>query len=190
MNEPSHDDGQSAERGLPKIEFETVNADISDIKLIDIPALVVFWALMLVVFLQFFTRYVLNDSLGWTEEVARFLLIIVGYVGAVTAVRKGSHIFLEFFYRYLPLKAGKAVAVVVEFINVAFYGYLAWVAVLLADKTRQKMVSIDVPKSLIYWVVAVCLALMAINSLVWLYKKIRQPSSDVVAQLEERAINE
>ncbi len=190
MNDIRDDEGQSAERGLPKIEFETEVHDISDIKLIDIPALFVFWALMIVVFLQFFTRYVLNDSLGWTEEIARFLLIIVGYVGAVTAVRKGSHIFLEFFYRYLPVKAGKAVAVFVEFINVGFYGFLAWVAVQLAEKTRQKMVSIDVPKSVIYWVVAVCLALMAINSIIWLYKKIRQPSSEVVAQLEERAINE
>lgn len=190
MENSGKGEGQPAERGLPKIEFETEVADISDIKLIDIPALFVFWALMIVVFLQFFTRYVLNDSLGWTEEIARFLLIIVGYVGAVTAVRKGSHIFLEFFYRYLPLKAGKAMAVFVEVVNVGFYGFLAWVAVQLAERTRQKMVSVDIPKSLIYWVVAVCLALMALHSLVWLYRKLRQPSSDVVAQLEERAITD
>ena len=30
-------------------------------------AFVLFWALAFIVFLQFFTRYILNDSLAWTE---------------------------------------------------------------------------------------------------------------------------
>ena len=42
--------------------------DLSDIQWDDAPVLVVFWGLAFVVFLQFFTRYVLNNSLGWTEE--------------------------------------------------------------------------------------------------------------------------
>ena len=34
-------------------------------------AFVIFWSLAFIVFLQFFTRYVLNDSLAWTEEIMR-----------------------------------------------------------------------------------------------------------------------
>ncbi len=52
--------------------------------------LVIFWVLAFVVFLQFFTRYVLNNSLGWTEEIARFLLIGVTFIGSVMAVRKNA----------------------------------------------------------------------------------------------------
>ena len=48
--------------------------------------------LILIVATQFFTRYVLNNSFGWTEELARYLLIMLGFVGSVTCVRKGSHI--------------------------------------------------------------------------------------------------
>ena len=46
-----------------------VDEQLSELKftLWDIPLLLIFTALFATVFLQFFTRYVLNDSLSWTE---------------------------------------------------------------------------------------------------------------------------
>src|SRR5436190_2023466 len=35
-------------------------------------ALGIFWVLGATVFYQFFTRYVLNNSASWTEEIARY----------------------------------------------------------------------------------------------------------------------
>ena len=40
--------------------------------------------------------------IGWTEEIARFLLIAVTFIGVVMVVRKESQIAVEFFYRWLP----------------------------------------------------------------------------------------
>jgi|TARA_R110002072_G_scaffold2069_21_gene17462 TRAP-type C4-dicarboxylate transport system permease small subunit len=182
--------GRRAEASPSPLVLEETEVDISDVRWIDLPAFLLFWLLLAVVFLQFFTRYVLNDSLGWTEEIARFLLVMVGFVGAVIAVRKGSHIFLEFFYRFAPVKLGKPLAVTAEAITLSFYSIAAWVSVELALKTKQKMISIDVPKSLVYWVVAASFAAMAIYSLCWLIRKIRQDSAQVIAELEEHAISE
>ena len=58
-----------------------------------------FWLLAGTVFLQFFTRYALNDSAGWTEEIARYLLICTVFIGAAVSVRKNNHIHVDFFYR-------------------------------------------------------------------------------------------
>jgi TRAP-type C4-dicarboxylate transport system permease small subunit len=51
-------------------------------------ALLFFWALGLTVFYQFFTRYVLNDSAAWTEEIARYFLIATVFTGASNWCRK------------------------------------------------------------------------------------------------------
>ena len=60
---------------------EESHVDLSDLRWSDALVFGIFWILFGVVFLQFFTRYVLNNSLGWTEEIARYLLILVTFVG-------------------------------------------------------------------------------------------------------------
>src|SRR5215467_8529285 len=67
-----------------------------------------FWVLAATIFYQFFTRYVLNDSAAWTEEIARYLLIAMVFVGASAMVRLERHIHVDFLYRYLPRQVGRA----------------------------------------------------------------------------------
>ncbi|RKF13736.1 TRAP transporter small permease [Alginatibacterium sediminis] len=164
--------------------------DTLDLAWIDFPGLVFFWILMVVVFLQFFTRYVLNDSLGWTEEVARFLLILVAFCGAITGVRKRTHIFLEFFYRYIPVRLCKYLTIFVELINIGFYSYMAYIGQQLAQQTHQNMVSLPIPKSLIYWAVTVSFAIMAFYSVLWLIHMLKTDGQEVLAEIEKQVINE
>src|SRR5690606_9920890 len=62
----------------------------------------IFWGMAIIVFLQFFTRYVMNDSFAWTEEIARYMLMWVTFVGAATAFRRGTHISVEAAQELLP----------------------------------------------------------------------------------------
>jgi len=55
--------------------LEDVEVKFSDYSIEDYVSFVIFWVLGVVVFAQFFSRYVLNDSIAWTEEIARYLLI-------------------------------------------------------------------------------------------------------------------
>lgn len=177
-----------AKQARPDIEFIDADTDISGFGLVDLPGLIALWCLASIVFLQFFTRYVLNDSLAWTEEIARYVLIIVAFFGAISVTRKGTHIFLEFFYRYLSPRAGKWLAVTTELISFLFYCYLVWFGLILAQKTRTKMASVEIPKSLLYWCVTGALAAMAFYSAYWLVRKIRQSPDEVLRELEEHAL--
>ena len=61
-----------------------------------------FWIMAAVVFYQVYTRYVLSDSAGWTEEIARYFLVAVVFIGASMSVRKNNHIQVDYFYRLMP----------------------------------------------------------------------------------------
>ena len=83
-----------------------------------------FWLLALDVFYQFFTRYVLNDSAAWTEEIARYLLIVVVFVGASMGVRRNTphpgRLPLP-----LPAAAGRRACCrrCVDVVRIAFFAY-------------------------------------------------------------------
>lgn len=190
MTTPHSDNEGRAGQVRPSADIAEGRPDLSDLRLVDVPGFVAFWCLAVIVFLQFFTRYVLNDSLAWTEEIARYVLILVAFFGAITVTRKGTHIFLEFFYRLIPAAAGKWLAVLMECISTFFYGYMAWVAVQLALKTKTKMASAEIPKSLLYWCVAASLAVMAVFSLIWLIRKLRQTPDQVIRDLQQRSFSD
>lgn len=149
-------------------EFHAVDeaVDLSRTPLEGWAALALFLALGATVFYQFFTRYVLNDSAAWTEEIARYLLICCTFVGAATAVRKNSHIFVEFFYVYLGPGIAFALSTAVDLIVVAFYAIGILLSWRVMEVMRfQPMVVIDWPLSTLYAVVVAGFAAMTVRSL-------------------------
>ena len=164
----------------PAIHVEEGGVDLSDVQWDDALVLVVFWVLAFVVFLQFFTRYVLNDSLGWTEEIARFLLIAVTFIGSVMAVRKRAHIAVEFLYRWIPRTGRRVAQTCIDLVSIAFYGGLALLSGQLAGRTLQMMVSIDVPKSVVYWSVSVCFAAMTLYAVLNAWRHLRTGTSPLI----------
>lgn len=148
---------------LPKVmgddgEFHATDeaVDLSGTTVEAWAALVFFWALGLTVFYQFFTRYVMNDSAAWTEEIARYLLIATVFVGAAIGVAKNNHIQVDFFYRFMPPWLGRAMALLADGLRIAFLS----AAVVLTWQMMQKMDSykmtiVDLPMNIVY---GVCLA--------------------------------
>ncbi|MGE0312508.1 MAG: TRAP transporter small permease [Lautropia sp.] len=139
--------------------------DLSVYRWEDWVALAVFWLLAFDVFYQFFTRYVLSDSAAWTEEIARYLLIVVTFVGSSMGVRRNTHIQVEFVYRYLPKAVGRAMSTMVDVVRIAMLGYATWLAIDLVPRMHNlQMTVIDWPMSYVYAFVAIGLALMTFRS--------------------------
>jgi TRAP-type C4-dicarboxylate transport system permease small subunit len=134
-----------------------------------------FWALAATVFYQFFTRYALNDSASWTEEIARYLLICTVFVGASVSVRKNTHIHVDIFYRFMPRPGARALSTFVDAARIVFFAYAAYLTVLLMGRIgRQQMAIIDWPIGIIYGVVLFGFILMCYRSVTTGIKHWRQ----------------
>jgi TRAP-type transport system small permease protein len=159
------------------------HVDLSDLRWTDIAVFAIFWVLFAVVFLQFYTRYVLNDSLGWTEEIARYLLILVTFVGSIMAMRKGSHIAVEALLVFLPGAAKHWTLVAVDGLVALFCGAMAWYAYQLGALAPGYMVSIDIPKGYMYWVVAAALAGITAHAAIRFVRRLLRREADVARTL-------
>lgn len=117
----------------------------------DLIAFAVFWAMGLVVFLQFFSRYVMNDSAAWTEEIARYLLMWVTFIGAAIVMRRGTNIAVEVLMHMLPVGPQRLLRFLIDVATVGFVALLCWFSILITDRMGiQRMTVIDWSMSVVY----------------------------------------
>jgi TRAP-type transport system small permease protein len=130
-------------------------------------ALGLFWLLALTVLYQFITRYVLNDSASWTEEIARYLLIGVVFVGATIGVAKNSQIQVDFFYRHMPVAFARWLSRAVDVLRVAFFATAVVLTgqMMLKLGSNTRMTIIDAPMNIVYGVVLLGFAAMTFRSI-------------------------
>jgi TRAP-type C4-dicarboxylate transport system permease small subunit len=133
-------------------------------------ALGFFWLLGATVFYQFFTRYVLNNSASWTEEIARYLLIAVVFTGATIGVAKNNHIQVDFFYKFMPAWLSKFMNHLVDIMRIAFFAAATFLTGQMMEKLgTYKMTIIDLPMNLVYGVVMAGFAAMCLRA-IWVMK--------------------
>ena len=135
--------------------------DLSDVATEDWLTVVLFWIMGALVFTQFFTRYAMNDSYAWTEELATNCLIAVVFIGAAACIRKDRHIQVDILYRFLPAGFARVMATLVDLVRVGILATIVWLGWqyigLVGD---EPMTTINWPKSAIYWLAELGFALM------------------------------
>ncbi|MCK1655985.1 TRAP transporter small permease [Bradyrhizobium sp. 149] len=156
-------------------EEATPKVDLGVYAFEDWVALAIFWVMALAVFLQFFTRYVLNDSYAWTEEIATYCLIGVVFIGSSMCVRLSRHIQVDLLYRYLPHLMARVLSTLIDLIRIVFFGYaikLVWVYIhIIGD---ESMTTINLPKDYVYYAVLLGFVLMFVRSIQVAVQHLRQ----------------
>lgn len=149
--------------------------DLSSYGVEDWFTLVAFWAMAGLVFTQFFTRYVLNDSFAWTEELASYALVVVVFWGASMCVRLSRHIQVDLIYRFLPGPVGRVLALTVDVLRTGFFAYAVWLmwryVGLVGD---EPMIMVEASKGLVYCAVLAAFVLMLLRSVQVMVANIRR----------------
>jgi len=93
---------------------------------------------LVVVMLEVVTRTA-GSTFIWTEELSRWLLVWITFIGASVVLKEKGHIRVEYFISICPKKLGKVINVIGEIgvlVFLCFFTILAWqVAV---DALRMK----------------------------------------------------
>lgn len=123
-------------------------------------------AMFLVVGLNVFSRYVLNSSLGWADELARFLFIYVSLLGAVLAYHRNEHVSLDILIeRIKKPRFQKVVRVFGQSLIVIALGFFAFYSFEVALSARNVSPALYIPMSLVYGVMPVSGFLMFIMAI-------------------------
>lgn len=118
---------------------------------------------------QVFSRYVLNHSLFWSEELARYILVWLSFLGATVAYRRGANPGVDVLYSRLPEGPRRASAAVVHLVSLGMFGVMAWYGTAFAHFIRfQISPALSLPKWLPVSVIALSGAIMAVHALYFL----------------------
>jgi TRAP-type C4-dicarboxylate transport system permease small subunit len=124
----------------------------------EITSSVALSAMAVIIILQVFQRYVLQHSLDWPEELARYLFIYSVYVGSSYAAFGRRHLEVTIVRTVFGTKAGKRFTIIAYIITVVFCGLMFVWGVKMVDfviTTNQLAPALQFPMYIAY----ICLPL-------------------------------
>lgn len=81
--------------------------------------------MLLVVFIGVINRFMINLSMSWSEELARYLMIWTAFIGASLGVKYATHITVDSFVSIFPNKARAHISFIM---NIACCIFCIWIA--------------------------------------------------------------
>jgi TRAP-type C4-dicarboxylate transport system permease small subunit len=88
--------------------------------------LVVMSGMVIILAVQVFTRYCLNFSFSWAEQLVRIGFVWVTYAGASMACKNSMHLTIDLVKYFAGPTLSKAISIWSSSFTVFFAGYMCW----------------------------------------------------------------
>ncbi|WP_109075738.1 MULTISPECIES: TRAP transporter small permease [unclassified Azospirillum] len=142
----------------------------------------------LLVFANVVLRYLFELSLPWVEELTRFMMIWVAYLGAGLALRAGAHVSVDLLQDAVAPRLARIMRIAVALSVLVFLVTVAWYGWIYAQFTmRQTSPVLELPLGAVYLAIPIGCALMALHLLLSLRSFVLR---DFAAEREEDGITE
>lgn len=113
--------------------------------------------------LQVSTRYALESSLSWTEELARLDLIYLTFFGSIVAFQRCEHLRVEMLVNTLPHGMRKWLKVLVDLASLLVLGVVVWQGFPLLFKFWPLLsAALQWPTTVFYFPVVFCCFVMLV----------------------------
>jgi TRAP-type C4-dicarboxylate transport system permease small subunit len=130
-------------------------------------ALVVLLAAMsVIVFTNVSLRYLTNASITWAEEVARYLMIWMTFIGAGLVLRFGGHVAVTNLQDMAPVSMQRILRLGVAALMMLFCAIFVWMSAEYAWRMRFQLTpATRVPFSYVYAAMPIGFALLVVHLL-------------------------
>jgi len=139
-------------------------------------------AMASMVFANVALRFLTDRSILWVEEVSRYLMIWLTFLGAGLVLRYGGHIGIETLQERCP-KIAPRIRIAIFAVMLAFFGVMLWLGVRYASFTwGQTTPVLQIPIGAVYLAMPIGFALMIVHALLMVVPYVR--SRQVLADAE------
>lgn len=121
--------------------------------------------------LQVFFRYVLNNSLFWAEELARYQLVWISFLGATIAYFRGIHPGVDVLFRQLAVSSQKRMQLLVHLVCIFFFTVVLLAGLQFSWFVRfQLSPAMGIPMWIVMSIIPFASLVLLLNAFCFLFK--------------------
>ena len=137
------------------------------------------FTMAVIVAVQVFFRYVLNHSLFWSEELARYLLVWLTFLGASVAYRRRAHPGIDFFYIKMPPTIKTTARFLVHLTSLILFGVMIFYGYRFTYFLRLQITpALHLPKWIIFSIIPISGLILTVHALTFLGREFKGPARD------------
>lgn len=137
-------------------------------------------ALMVVVNLQIFARYLFHHPFIWPEEVSRLLLVWMTFIGAAALTRRGADLAVDTFVDMLPHRGRRALLILRDALLLVVFAIVGLQGFELAKAVNNMpLVATGWPTALLAWPVILGAALTVFHCVLRLIEQFANPTVEL-----------
>ncbi len=137
------------------------------------------FSMTILVAVQVFYRYVLNDSLFWSEELSRFFLVWLTFLGASCAYYRKVNPGVDFLYAKMPALLKKISSVLTHLVSMALFLVMIIYGYQFAYFIRlQISPALQIPKWVVLSIIPVSGAILLFHAVNFLIAELKGGSND------------
>jgi len=137
------------------------------------------FTMFIVVAVQVFFRYALNHSLFWSEELARYLLVWLTFLGASVAYRRNIHPGIDIVYVRMPTSIQRTVSIFIHSISTVLFGVMIFYGIQFSYFVRlQISPALYLPKWIVFSIIPLSGIIFMIHGVSFLIDEIKGKERD------------
>lgn len=114
-------------------------------------------AIVIVMTMQVFMRYVLQTPITWSQELMILMLIYMSYISADVVLYSGGHIGISYFVELLPERMQHAVDILVNLLIIIAMARIFPESIRLIQKQAGHIIAGVLPLSKSYWIAPIAI---------------------------------